>query len=326
MRGYRFILSIVCACILCGCGNTPQAEPIVRECTSIPTEGRASASVCAADGKAYVFGGRDSHKHYLNDLWTYSPQEDKWTDLGATPLRARVKATMVAQEEKLYVGLGYSALSAYNDSAYQQDWWEYTPSVNQWKRLADYPNKNTVAALAYAEAGKIYVLYGNGRFFTSEIGVYTIATDTWEIMPNNANRASSCFGACAARQKDILYFGTGFNSHNLTQWYSVDAAKDHWQKLCSLPGKGRQWSVCAATEDYIYLFGGRHFAGEMTGGEVFENYMRYSPEKDQWEWCGTMPCGRAENMIAFSMNGKAYFGLGENENGTCLTTLYCIEE
>ena len=54
--------------------------------------------------------------------------------------------------------------------------------------------------------------------------------------------------------------------------------------------------------------------------------MRYNVLKDCWEYCSTMPCGRAENMIAFTINGKVYYGLGENEKGQLINTLYQIEE
>ena len=64
----------------------------------------------------------------------------------------------------------------------------------------------------------------------------------------------------------------------------------------------------------------------MTGGEIFDTYLRYSPEKDRWEWCGTMPCGRAENQIAFTIDGTVYFGLGEDETGIAIDKLYRIEE
>lgn len=122
-----------------------------------------------------------------------------------------------------------------------------------------------------------------------------------------------------------LYYGLGYNTHNLTQWYEVDLPTDTWKRIRSLPGKGREFAACAASNEHVYVFGGRYFGGDMTGGEVFETYMRYSPAKDQWEWCGTMPCGRAENQIAFSIGSKVYFGLGEDEKGHVMNQLYCIE-
>ena len=76
----------------------------------------------------------------------------------------------------------------------------------------------------------------------------------------------------------------------------------------------------------MYVFGGRYFAGEMTGGEVFGYIWRYDPTDDEWSRGGAMPCGKAENQIAFAIGNKVYFGLGEDEEGRTINKLYCIEE
>ena len=99
-----------------------------------------------------------------------------------------------------------------------------------------------------------------------------------------------------------------------------------WTERSRIPGKGRELCAYCATERYIYLFGGRYFAGEHTGGEVFDEYLRYSADEDRWERCGTMPCGRGENMIAFRIGEKVYFGLGEDAEGRVIEDLYCLEE
>lgn len=323
-KGRKFIGLIVLLMALCGCQNTPEVEVSTHECAAMPA-GRASACACVLDGKAYVFGGRDATGLYLNDLWQYDAQTDTWTGLGTTPLKARVNATMTALDGKLYVGLGYSALHAYNDSAYQKDWWEYTPATGTWKRLADFPNANTVAASSYGIDGTVYALYGFGYGFTRDIYRYDVSADTWTFVPEHTPRAWTNFGGRGALCQGRLYFGLGYRTENLTQWYEVDLPSDTWQKRRSLPGKGREFSACAATNEYVYILGGRYFGGDLTGGEVFDTYMRYMPEKDNWELCGKMPCGRAENQIAFTIDGKVYFGLGENENGQVINQLYRID-
>ena len=273
-----------------------------------------------------MFAGRDANSTYLNDLWQYDATLDRWTSLGDAPLVARVNSTMAAYGNAIYVGLGYSAHGAYRDTAYQRDWWEYTPATDTWWRLADFPNSRTVAAVSFAQNGSIYVLYGFGYGFSNDVCRYDIATDTWTTYPENDARAKANFGGRGALLDGLFYYGTGYNTHNLTQWYAVDIAGDHWQKKKSLPGKGRNFGACAATKNHLYFLGGRYFGGDLTGGEVFDSFFRYSPSEDRWELCGTMPCGRAENQIAFSIGGKAYFGLGENENGQVLKTLYYIDE
>ena len=289
-------------------------------------EGRASACACVCEGKAYVFAGRKAGNKYQNDLWQYDPETDQWTDLGETPLKARVNATIASAGDKLYMGLGYGAAHAYNDSAYLRDWWEYTPSTQEWKQLAKYPNSYTVKPLSFTIDGSIYVIYGFWYGFWRYVCRYDIDSNTWTTYPDNYHRAKKNFGGCGAMYGGLLYYGGGYDTHNLNQWFAADIEKDNWMSRASIPGKGRELSACAVGKEHVYIFGGRHFGGDMTGGEIFDTYLRYAPDKDKWEWCGTMPCGRAENQIAFSINGTPYFGLGEDENGKMIKALYRIEE
>lgn len=274
-----------------------------------------------------MFAGRDSSGIYRNDLWQYNAQTDTWTDLGAAPMKARVNATIAAHGDKLYAGLGYSDKRAYHDSAYLRDWWEYTPATKQWKRLADYPTKRTIAVASFAIDGTIYALYGFGPVgFSNDICTYNIAKNKWERWPENSSRAGICCGGRGALLEGTYYFGTGYNTHNLNHWFAVSVETDQWQRRASLPGKGREFGACAASNKYVYLFGGRYFAGDMTGGEVFDTYLRYTPQTDQWEYCGQMPSGRAENLVAFTIGDKAYFGLGEDADGQVIDKLYYVEE
>ncbi len=327
VMGYRLqvIGFILCAAFLFGCQNAPDVQVATQECAAMPA-GRASACACSLDGKGYVFAGREGGR-YKNDLWQYDPLTDSWTDLGASPMKPRVNATIVAADGLLYMGLGYAGNGIYRDSSCLQDWWSYAPLTGEWTRMADYPNGNTVACVAYAMGEKIYALYGFGSKQTRQICIYSPAKNTWQELPDNSNRPRQRFGERAALHDGMLYFGTGYTTDgSMRDWYAADIEQDRWTSRKSIPGKGREFTACANTKQYVYLFGGRYFSGEMTGGEVFESYMRYAPDKDQWEWCGKMPCGRAENQIAFSINGKVYFGLGENEKGDAVNKLYCIEE
>lgn len=323
MRVHKYIVFLLAA-LLVSCQREPEVTVSVKACAGMPGGGRAAACACALDGKAYVFAGRDSIGNYTNSLWEYAAATDTWKRLSDCPGVARVNATMVAHDGMLYMGTGYAAKRAYNNSSYLRDWWQYDPSTGQWTQLADFPNANTVAPLSYSIGGKIYTIYGFGYGFTNDICIYDPEADTWSQLPS-VPRAHACCGGRGAMAGGRLYFGLGYNTYNLTQWYEADIENDKWVARRSLPGKGREFAACTASDEYVYIFGGRYFGGDMTGGEIFDSYLRYSPDKDQWAWCGTMPCGRAENQIAVSINGKVYFGLGENEKGQLINRWYCIE-
>ena len=324
----KLLLHIVAvtALVLSACSNNLPVVPLsIKPCAAMPAP-RASAAACALDGKGYVFGGRDANKQYLNDLWQYDPSTDSWKQLRSCPGKARVQAVMAAYEGALYVGLGFSGEEVYVDSCYLRDIWRYTPADDQWTRLSDCPSANTVGGVPYVENGRMYVLYSTGWSQSKDIIYYDIPTNRWGNIPDTGKRPGACFGATGAPFGGRFFFGTGLTWENTKQWYEVDIANDQWIARASFPGKGRELCASCATNDYIYLFGGRYFAGEHTGGEVFSELLRFHVDANQWERCGDMPCGRSENMIAFTIGHSAYFGLGEDEKGTLHNTLYRIEE
>lgn len=312
---------------LTGCHKLPEVDIPTRSCAVFPAGGRASACACSLNGKGYVLGGRDAKGVYHNDLWEYDPATDQWTSLGALPGSARVNAAIIGYQGCLYAGLGYAHKDViYTVSNYLRDWWRYNPATRQWDSLAPYPDYATVAATPYICGKRIYMLYGSTDCFTRHMSWYDPEKNEWFREEDNHLRASSAFKGAGAEIQGQYYYGLGYNTYNLTQWYCVDLTEDKWTRRSSLPGKGRTCSTCCATDSYIFVFGGRCFGGEMTGGEVFADILRYDPIEDKWERGEAMPCGRAENQIAFAINGKAYFGLGESDEGRVIADLYCIDE
>lgn len=324
MRINRYIVWFL-TLMLVACGKVEDIEVPTTSCAPLPV-GLASACATSLDGKGYVFGGRDQAGTYLNDLWQYDPQGDTWNNMGGTPLKARVNAAVAAYGGQLYVGLGFAKGRIYDPENYIHDWWRWDPKTNIWTRLADYPYQSTNAATLYVVGDRIYVIYGASDCFSRNIHYYEPKTDRWFSTEDSHFRALSAFCGVGATIHDKTYYGLGNNTTNLTQWYTMDLPTDTWTKRKSLPGKGRVFSAAATGTEHIYIFGGRYFGGDKTGGEVFADIWRYNPDADSWARCGLMPNGRAENMIAFSINGKIYFGLGEDENATIKNTLYRIED
>ena len=326
MKRANYLLILICFIIACGCEVTPEVELEEVECSVLPAGGRASACACALDGKGYVFAGRDAKGNYLNDLWQYDPTADSWTQVAVFPGAPRVNATMIAYKGHLYMGLGFVQGEIYVDQNCLRDWWRWDPATNQWDSLAPYPDATTIAAVPYSVDDRIYVIYGSSYTVSRQINWYEPATNTWHQEEDSHYRAISVFKGVGAQIDGQCYFGLGYNQKNEDQWYRVNLPEDDWAACSAMPGKGRTCSACAATDDYIYVFGGRYFGGEMTGGEVYADIYRFNPLDGTWVSGGAMPCGRAENLIAFTIDNKVYFGLGENEKGEVIDQLYCIEK
>jgi N-acetylneuraminic acid mutarotase len=303
----------------------PKMQLNIVRCADMPSPRAAAISFVIGD-RAYVFGGRDNEGHYLNDMWCYDSSNNTWIDLGVSPLAKRVNAAACVQGDSVFIGLGFAQARVYEKDSYLRDWWCWKPSTNTWTSMADYPNASTIRPATYTIEDRVYVIYGTAGCFTREINYYESRSNSWHALKDNHRRALSGFGGIGVTCQQQTFYGLGYNTSNLTQWYKMDLDKDKWIKCKSILGKGRTCSTCSASEQSIYVFGGRYLGGENSGGEVFADILQYNPEEDNWILAGRMPCGEAENQVSFNINNKIYFGLGEDKNGKVLNTLYYFEE
>lgn len=308
--------------LLAGCSrDIPQAGGRLVACAAMP-EGRAAAVAFGVGEYGYVFGGRDGSDRVTNSLWRYDVVNDSWDELPTPPLSARVSASAVVVNDKVYVGLGFSG-TVYRDSAYRQDWWCYTPADGSWQQLASYPNRNTVGAVCVAEEGYIYSLYGMGGVFSRDVIRYDIARDNWAVIPEYPGKSHGVMGGAGASVGSRHFFGTGYNTWNKSTWYEV-TPEGAWQGRADVPGK-RSTATATAAGEYIYLTGGRCFGGDMSGGCVYDDVLRYDVSSDTWSLVARLPEGR-DRMCSFTVGGKVYVGLGETIDYVKKNTLFRIED
>lgn len=315
---------MVFALMLYGC-QKPDFELAVHECASMPV-GRACAAAFVVNDKAYVFGGRDSVGATCNDLWLYTPSSNSWVSIGATPLKPRLHPAACVHNGKVYLGLGFDGKYG-RDTCYHRDWWEFTPSTQTWRQLADYPNNYTDRAIAFAADGELYVGYGFFWNYRRDMFRYNIADNRWDSIDVEVafhGFPTRSFGGTGCSCGNRHFMGTGYYRRSLNWWGElVDGS--HWEQRADVPGRSRTLAASAATERYVYLTGGIHYGGVNTNGEVLQDIRRYDPEKDKWHWVAVMP-QRLLNHVCFAIKGKVYWGLGEDDNWHVSNKLHCIEE
>ena len=312
--------------LLTACGQTPEVTLSVHECAPMPGKGRVSATCFVVGQQAYVFAGRDDAGTYKNDLWRYTPATDQWENLGSTPLSVRVNPTACVQDGKVYIGLGFHGRHK-QDTSYLCDWWQYTPETSQWKRLTDYPNLYTDCATAFTDDEALYVGYGFRWNYRRDMFRYTIAADRWDSIDVGVGfhgYPTRSFGGTGCTCNGRHFMGTGFYQNSLN-WWAEFMPEGRWVKRSAVPGQTRTIAASAASKQYIYLCGGVHYGGVNTTGETLQDVLRYDPQQDKWQWIAVMP-QRLMNHICFVIDGKVYFGLGEDENMKANNRLYCIEE
>ena len=147
----------------------------------------------AIHNKAFIIG--NNSKYY-----EYNPEDDNWIDKGVFPenvsnllglgsfgVRTDFNFPVIglASGEKGYFGIGYST-----------HLYEYDPSSDSFKKLADRPERAEVGDHSFAFKGKIY----NGKY------VYDIESDTWSVGENNFNIKAG-FSPGFVPYKGVMYGG-----------------------------------------------------------------------------------------------------------------------
>jgi N-acetylneuraminic acid mutarotase len=121
------------------------------------------------------------------------------------------------------------------------------------------------------------------------------------------------------------FIGTGFNHGSLRFWAEWNHKNKELVSRKKILGAGRNAAACCATNDYVYLAGGRHYGDTLTTGFFYNSIQRYSPQHDEWEYIGSMPY-EAENMVMCSVDGQIFIGMGETPDGRIQNNWYKFEE
>lgn len=294
--------------------DAPYPDVKFEQKSSFPDGGRSSAVSFVINDKAYVALGRSDV--LKNDCFQYDPEKDKWKKVASFPGIPRVNASAATIGDEAYVGLGYNSdLGVYNKEAILRDFWKYNPKKDSWTRLADFPALSTNKCIAFTFDRKIYIGFGySGDKFERDMWQYDPDLDAWTELPQKGSIPSRS-GGVACTDSEYVYFGTGFNTHTLSDWWWYNPRTSDWKKLKNIPGTGRITAVAFSLKERIFVATGRYFKGTLTGGHLKSDLLEYDVQKNVWYHRGEMPSGGRENAVSFVVGGKAYIGLGENESG-----------
>jgi len=316
----RVLTSLAALVLIAACGKIESAPVNIVPCAPMP-EARTSARAFSVGDKCYVFGGRDVNDNLPTTLYCYDTTEDKWTNIGQMPMCGRINPCCAVVDGLVYLGLGATPYGDYSEEAHFRDWWRFDPSDLSWTRLEDFPVYFTTGMVTFVHDNKIECLYGYFTEVHRKIYVYDIDSGKWSL--NKDGEALPRMAATGAAIKNELFFGTGFDAFNFGDWFSY-SSEGKWTRLRDVPGK-RLMASSASTSSFVYLAGGLCNGGSLTGGQVYNEVLKFSPEENKWYISGHLREG-AMNMISFTVGGKPYFGLGETFEGKLLDTIYRIDD
>jgi N-acetylneuraminic acid mutarotase len=276
---------------------------------------RSLPAAAAANGKWFIFGGRDRNGNVLDSAAIYDLATDSWRLLSndsATPsAREMASAVWVGSQVVVFGGRNASGSEYYLSGAL------YDPATDRW---------STINSSAVARAAGVGVAASNHAIFwgglttgaTAASGAsrYDMSTNSWQPA-STQNGPSPMLGVAWALGGDslFLYGGLDGNTRKDTA-FRYDLVSDAWTALARGP-KARSSAFGTSDGRSFYVWGGRDGNTFLGDGAIYGMAWAAMSSKDA-------PSARCapprEQGWAFALGtDDVVFLGGQNDNGDLLT-------
>lgn len=185
------------------------------------------------NGKYYYGFGIGGPNGLLNDLWEFDPADSSFTELPACPCVGRSHPSLIAHNDKIFMGAGSSFGGDLND------WWEYDMITQEWTQKENIPGPVRHHMFHFSIGDDVYV--GGGHVLNWN--KWDPINDEWTPIDDLPQ------GRVAGTQ--FQYNGLGFilagddrfHDHvpNFETFMYYNAENNEWDYLPSLPN-GSRWA------------------------------------------------------------------------------------
>ena len=226
----------------------------------------------SVNGKGYFTGGMYEGLYsysYPTDTWEYNPATNLWYQRTSYPRPGGMWNGIAFTIDTLaYVGLGYAGyVDTEDESGVMNDFYQFNPKTNKWKRLNDFPGAPREDAVGFSMNGKGYVGLGysydlgSGYNYYTDFWEYDPAIDDWTRLPNFPGEGRT--GPIGFGVDGDCYVGLG----GINDFYKYNVKNKVWESLNYLPGGVRSFTNSFLVNNGIYYGGGSY---------------SYSPYSDFW--------------------------------------------
>ena len=222
--------------------------------------------------------------------------------------------TWFAYDNKIYLLGGRTA-----DGKYSKEYWQYTPSTDQWQSLGEMPIKARVSASACIVGDCAYIGLGySGPIHRDN----TYLRDFWELnlITNDWTRladfpANTTVKNCLFATNDHIYATYGFYRQFTQDIYQYSIPDNEWKKLDIEVSRQipRAMDVVGATCQ------GRHFLGTGFNHGSLRFWAEWIPKKQQLVRCKDI-LGTGRNAAACCATDGYVYLAGGRHYGDTLTT------
>ena len=261
-----------------------------------------SATSFVLENKGYVSGG-DLGASYSNDLWSYSPKEDKWAACLAFIGEARKWQVSVGLDNVAYIFGGVN-----NKGEVSNDLHYYRSYDNTWVKLKTNGPMPTHSAVAAVIDYTFYLVGGkHDDGLSKEVWLYVPVVRTWL---KQIDFPIAQYGGMVVNVDDILYAGLGmvddYGKSTRTIWSSKwtdDRYRiESWNEETVLPEEASSCRNAVVLNGCIYVLD--------TKGKVW----MYDVKSKKWEEKSPVSGkGTYRFHCMFVIDGRIYLGLGEDD-------------
>jgi N-acetylneuraminic acid mutarotase len=190
---------------------------------------------------------------------------------------------------------------------------------NTWEKKAAFGNDKRSRCVSFSIGNRGYVGCGEDTadLVRNDFWEYDPGTDTWTqkaTLPGAGRRDAVGF---AIGTKG--YVGTGIDAaesqlgNNLNDWWEYNPATNTWLSRAPYPGSS-SWGGIYFGCGFVCNGMGYIVGGKQGNSNYTSSLYRYNPTTNSWTQMAQFPGGTRYAMSAFTINNKAYVGLGTDEN------------
>lgn len=221
--------------------------------TGIPST-RSGLSLTEIDGILYAYGGSIGGDSSYNELWSYNPATNVWTQKASAPTEARrYSHVAVALGGQLYITGGAIRSTAFASTTYR-----YNPATDTWTKMAGNFGGRYAAGVV---ASGLYYFIGGDLYGTASAVMrrYTPASDKWDDM---APMPVALYGIVATEFEGNIYV---FGGDNRSAPLRYNIATNTWSVP---PVEGPSGTIgilsgAARIDEKFYIFGGRNASSDL---------------------------------------------------------------
>ncbi len=225
------------------------------------------------DGLLYFGFGLDNNFGLLNDLWSWDPTTNTFTELPSCPCEGRTHPAFVTMDNKVYVGMGGGS------GGNLGDWWQYDIETQVWTQKAGMPG-NRHHPYMFVIEDDIYVGSGHRTTWFK----YDVETDSWTQIADLDDRVAGTQFSYGGRGYALS--GTDNFHDNLAtgEFWQYIPEIDSWIELEPHPGQSRWAPSSFIIDGYVYIVSGWTANPSVEEYEVYRYLLAESPTGTEEEW------------------------------------------